>query len=185
MTRFLQENDRAPGDFACFSSELRLLPIRNRSLQVLTIRVATVRSGSPQHWLGRLAGVVLALVAGLSLLPSRARASCGDYLRPMPPAAAHQAQDADPQPRPHDLPASPDHKQPCSGPNCSRGSNGLPFAPAPSVSRTAEQWGAMESPPDGPAADAKFHAPGRLCCDPIHRCFPLEHPPRLDTSNLR
>jgi hypothetical protein len=184
LLSFSRQSTRCTEILLAFRPSFVYLLIRNGSIQVLTILALTVGSFTSQHWLARLAGMALALMAGLSLMPVRAQASCGDYLRPMSPAAGHEVHDGNSPAGPHDLPATPGHKQPCSGPNCSPGSDYLPFAPAPSVSPTPEQWGEVATAPVLSAAGATFHTPGGLLCSPIHLCFPPEPPPRLDTSNL-
>src|SRR5260370_34779591 len=100
-------------------------------------------------WVWRLSGAALVLLAGVLAAASSARAACGDYpllardsdSHGMP--AGHGAQPmAHPQ---RSMPIDPAQgPRPCNGPNCSRGKLPLPM-PAPSLSVSAEQWGAIAS----------------------------------------
>src|SRR5689334_2560640 len=94
------------------------------------------------RWLARLAGVVLAVTAGLLLFSVPACASCGDYVMMHDSVPTHTAQDFPVRPLPAPLASSPSqpfpsrHQAPCRGPNC-RGTPGpaplAPISPAPSV----------------------------------------------------
>ena len=95
-----------------------------------------------------IAAAVFVLLASIVFAPSKAEASCGDYVmiggshgHTAHSGAAHSGTVG------HDMPGSHDPAQPrCHGPSCSNGSF-PPAAPAPRLVVTVEQWAI----PDGSA----------------------------------
>ena len=87
-------------------------------------------------------GAILALLASLVVCPSMASAGCGDYV------IRGQKSASEPMSMPEDKHShsqpSNEHKFPCSGPNCSRGSD-VPSAPAPTVSSPTDHWALAQS----------------------------------------
>src|SRR5438132_9820040 len=99
-----------------------------------------------------LAGAAAAaLLAGVLLAPTPARAGCGDYVHIAAREAAPAAErPAAPQPGP--LPA--DSHVPCTGPHCSQGHVPLPAPPAaapPPIEQWAFATGELVPPPDATA----------------------------------
>ncbi len=89
-------------------------------------------SGKVQLASGAAFGLLLALFA----CPSNARAGCGDYVL-LGQKPAGQALTMPEKHLPH--PSRSDHKFPCSGPHCSRGSQS-PLQPVTTISSTVEHW---------------------------------------------
>jgi hypothetical protein len=120
--------------------------------------------------------VAFAIVAAVAFAPSRAQATCGDYVHiGPPPQAADVGSPGETTPTP-DAP-----RQPCHGPGCS-GHPGPPTVPlsAPvSFESQAKQWAARvhgEGDSGGP--------PGRSLadpsdCSPVHMSRSIFHPPRV------
>jgi hypothetical protein len=82
----------------------------------------------------------LTLWVGAFLVPSRALAGCDNhaFLRPSPPdLVAFGSQQMTPEGRSHSPPA---RKLPCSGPNCSRGSEPGPLVPMFLSPSTGDHW---------------------------------------------
>jgi hypothetical protein len=89
-------------------------------------------------WRG-VAAAACVLLASFVFAPSRAEASCGDYVM-VGGQHGHDAPSARAGMAHHDMPDSHDPAKPrCHGPSCSNGSF-PPAAPAPRVEATAEQW---------------------------------------------
>src|SRR5438067_2581937 len=75
-------------------------------------------------------GAVLGFLLSVAMAPSKAAGSCGDYAQRGTKSHGHA----------EDRPATPDGtKFPCSGPNCSRGSQ-APVLPAPTIPPNPNQW---------------------------------------------
>jgi hypothetical protein len=119
--------------------------------------------------LAPLLAATAAVLAGVLLAPSAARASCGDYviLGDRPTAHAHP---------PGPAPTTP---QPCHGPHCSGDRQPLPPAtPAPAPPSTSEQWCCPTSPPLIPDPDSTLLAPPLSVSRPPDRGTDVYHPPR-------
>ena len=119
-------------------------------------------------WPVRLgAGLILALLLADVFAPSVAQAGCGDHLRAVRVGAPQTEQP---------IPAAP--AEPCNGPECSRGSEQPPLAPASAkVSLPDHEARLVEAPThDGPGD------PGWLRRRDSHRpartSVSIFHPPR-------
>jgi hypothetical protein len=128
----------------------------------------------PASWraLGRLAGWVLPILAGLLLAPADARASCGDYV-------TTRALHADLAPSSEHQPAAPEPRKPCPGPHCSQ-APAAPLAPAPTAPPQTSQEraccpDALAPAPINPAAVLDEQQPRH----PIRLPSDIFHPPRL------
>lgn len=120
------------------------------------------------------AAVLLALTAG-ALAPSRASASCGDYVvmgrhvQVLPPSAPKSDE---PTPPPAQPPA------PCTGPSCTTAPASPPITSAPPVNTTALEWACAMMRATLPDFGA-----GNRCCEapvprPIRGGSSVYHPPR-------
>src|SRR5260370_40525467 len=123
----------------------------------------------------RVTGLALAFAIGVFLFQASARASCGDYLTHPSASVQPGAHVADAS---HILPDSSKSRQPCSGPNCSQRSEPLPFVPIAPSSPHSDQWGCFPLIHEVPAPDVGLLAGVNTPVHAIHRCFPLERPPR-------
>ncbi|MHB1561585.1 MAG: hypothetical protein ACYC61_29400 [Isosphaeraceae bacterium] len=133
--------------------------------------------GQARHHLAR----AVFLLAALALAPSAAEASCGHDAIPRvgrPPSVSDltilEGLDST---RFHPLPSAPRGDRPCSGPSCSRG-QGLPHAPAPSISPRHDDW-CLTAPLPPPARDPRIG--GQIADAPLHpRHFTIipDRPPR-------
>ncbi len=121
-------------------------------------------------------GVLGALVLLFGAVPSRARASCGDYLVPM--TGNHDLGTRSAVNR-HLVPHTPPDRShgPCSGPECSR-RPAAPFAPAAPPRTSEHEWGTLvalaipaAAPPGGFVADGTVPRPVRAAPS-------IYHPPR-------
>jgi hypothetical protein len=117
------------------------------------------------------------LVAGGLLMPARAHAGCDNqaFLR------GDSAGQMTPGSMTHHVPGHPSPK-PCSGPNCSRGSDPVPLVPVFLSPSTGDQW--LWVPPfrvTGDDGKARFLG-DQPTLQPIRRGDPIEHPPRLSHS---
>jgi hypothetical protein len=122
---------------------------------------------------------VLALAAGALLVPSQARAGCDNHAF----IGASKGALADFSKNPGHPLADPTGKRPCSGPNCSRGSEPGPLVPVFLSPSTGDQWlwvKPLQVTPD-------LRPAGFLCElaaeNPRRRCDPIDPPPRLHTSD--
>jgi hypothetical protein len=121
-------------------------------------------------------GAALPLVVGVLLVPSRAHAGCDNFAFARTSAANDMAADG----MTHHDPGQP--FKPCSGPNCSRGSDPVPLVPVFLSPSTGDHWlwvAPLRLTPDvgdggllgdGPSARA------------LRRSDPIEPPPRLSVS---
>jgi hypothetical protein len=122
----------------------------------------------------RLSGVALPLLFVLFAAPSRAHASCGDYVQVYRPA--HATGDV-PHPQPSH-PSLPLPGFPCDGPNCSKG-DPTPSMPAPVVPVVLrDPWACLTQvvPPGAPDGE-RVHAPAALLL-PARRLDSVYRPPR-------
>lgn len=133
--------------------------------------------GHARHTLAR----AVFLLAALSLAPSAAEASCGHDVtsrvgRSISVSDLTILEDLDATGS-HPMPSAPRGERPCSGPSCSRG-QGLPHAPAPSISPRHEDW-CLTAPLPPPARDRRIG--GQVADAPLHPChFTIipDRPPR-------
>src|SRR5713101_7577737 len=82
-------------------------------------------------------GAIIGFVLSLVISPSKANAGCGDYVLRGQTSATNAL--TMPQENHHQPGIPKDHKVPCSGPHCSRGSQ-APWSPVPTVSSTTDHW---------------------------------------------
>ncbi len=130
----------------------------------------------------RLFAGAAAVLSGLLLAPSSARAGCGDYVLIGSKAGptAHASPSPHPQGMPQQMPSAPHNgHSPCSGPMCSKAPLPLPVAPATVVlERGPEAALAAILPPVSarqPITRWLDGLPGRT----VHRGTDVYHPPRL------
>jgi hypothetical protein len=119
----------------------------------------------------------LALAAGAFLVPSRAQAGCDNhaFLR-LSAGQVTSPHDA------HNLANPLGGNRPCSGPNCSRGSDPVPLVPVFLSPSTGDQWlwvTPLRVMPD--QANGGFLGDG-LVVHPVRRADPIVPPPRLHPS---
>lgn len=134
-----------------------------RSVSVIDQRVNKLKAV-------KSAGLALAIGLGFFLLPSTARASCGDYLMPGKGHDAFSPIKGEPH--------SPS-KAPCHGPHCSKGSDQLPVAPTTVLTPIRDQWlvglSSLVLGESGSRALAIPENTGHF----VHIPFRLERPPRV------
>ncbi|MBV9125569.1 MAG: hypothetical protein JO112_19645 [Planctomycetes bacterium] len=122
-----------------------------------------------------MTGLVLAISAGLFVLPSLARGSCGDYVLrngvASQPGMVHSSSDSS-QPR-------PDHRPcPCRGPNCSQGPRQVPLSPVSSAPAPDDECAFLLASPVLPLARESISRPGQSSLHPLNHSFRIERPPR-------
>jgi hypothetical protein len=131
--------------------------------------------------ISRVTGVALAVGLSIALSQSSARASCGDYLTHPTTLERSSPSGADvSQP----MSDSSKSRGPCSGLNCSRGSEPLPLVPITPPTSNGDQWGCCDGLEDAPTLGAVPWSAAQLSVHPVHRSFPLERPPRLSLSPI-
>jgi hypothetical protein len=123
-------------------------------------------------------GAILGFLLSVVVAPSQAGASCGDYVQRGAKSASQglHATHQDPSPM---MPG--ESKFPCSGPNCSNGSQ-VPVLPVPVVPPTPNQWAMAVS-----AFALTGHEPVLICplsvsAYPVRISFSIFHPPRISRS---
>src|SRR5579884_2142616 len=121
-------------------------------------------------------GILLAVVAGVALAPTVARAGCGDYLTRAPQALGPDHQGLATGVMPDPRAAGPMHG-PCHGPNCSR-NRVPPPPPAPTVSVSVHDCAWFIVSAALPASDGMAHASGSFPCHPTAHIGKVERPPR-------
>ncbi|HEV2947348.1 MAG TPA: hypothetical protein VGX70_08225 [Gemmataceae bacterium] len=125
-----------------------------------------------------VSGATFGLLLGLFACPSNARAGCGDYVH-LGQKSAGQAMTMPEKHHPH--PSRSDHKFPCSGPNCSRGSQ-LPLQPATTISSTSEHWALAQFSLILKDLDPVQPAPSLNLGQYLRNEFSVFHPPRASLS---
>ena len=129
----------------------------------------------------RLTGVALAIGLCITLSQGSVHASCGDYLTHPTTLERSSPFVADvPQP----VSDSTKSRRPCSGLNCSRGSEPLPLVPITVPTSNGDQWGCVDGLDDVPTHGAVPWSAAQLSVHSVHRSFPLERPPRLSLSPI-
>jgi hypothetical protein len=124
----------------------------------------TVLALSPRLW-------PYLVATALCCCASSARASCGDYVRHERSVLKHQADTKNGAP----WPTAP---MPCRGLGCSRGHEKAPFTlPSTLLVRLKENALTVRTPLIDASSSYLGTAP-RDHVHPIHRCFPVERPPR-------
>jgi hypothetical protein len=128
-------------------------------------------------------GLPLVVLTGAFLVPGRARAGCDNH------AFLHAANSIHDAPIGAKLGMPQTHadplkgRRPCSGPNCSRGSDPVPLAPLLPSASAADQWlylAPVQVAPDlGNPSFLEDHGWGR----PMRRNDPIDPPPRLSPSS--
>ena len=124
-------------------------------------------------------GAIFGFLLGVVVAPSKAGASCGDYVQRGTKSAGERL--SMPQ-NDHSHPTIPgESKFPCSGPNCSRGSQ-APIVPVPTAPPSPNQWAMGLS-----AFILTGHEPvsiGLLSASayPVKISFSVFHPPRISFS---
>lgn len=118
----------------------------------------------------RFAGPSLAvLVVGcVSLLPSQAAASCGDWLQ-------HPSQKVERSPSDADEGAP----SPCRGGECRRDRSQLPFAPPAPPTTTADRFASLDRTLAIGDVEGERLVTERFCGQPIFVPFAPERPPRV------
>jgi hypothetical protein len=122
-------------------------------------------------------GAILGLLLSVAVAPSKAAGSCGDYAQRGTKSHGQAMKMSD-----RDKPTIPERtKFPCSGPNCSRGSQS-PVLPIPTAPPSPNQW-AME--PSGITLSDRepiLIDLSRRLAYPAQISFSIFHPPRIAPS---
>jgi hypothetical protein len=122
-------------------------------------------------------GAILGFLLSVAIAPSKAVGSCGDYAQRGTKSHGHAVKTHD-----EDRPAIPDGtKFPCSGPNCSRGSE-APVPPAPTVPPSPNQWAMGLSGITLSEQEPILIGPSGYLAYPVRISFLIFHPPRISLS---
>jgi len=120
-------------------------------------------------------GALWALAMSLWVCPSKAVAGCGDYVQRGQKSTALAI--SMPEHKPHSPARSGNHKFPCSGPNCSRGSR-APLDPVGTASTTIDHWANTQATISTKEQEPKEAVPSIFFERLHHNVLAVYHPPR-------
>jgi len=142
------------------------------------IREGTMKLSGLSRKVQLASGATFGLLLGLFACPSTARAGCGDYVL-LGQKPAGQAMTMPEKHLPH--PSRSDHKFPCSGPHCSRGSQS-PLQPVTTISSTVEHWALAQFSLILKDQESGQPAPSLDLGQSLRNEYSVFHPPRASLS---